>query len=127
MAELWRYQDRLAAGQLSLKRGRNELDDILLHGSAGYGRADIRSDERDARAFDFGFDYSKLRVDNGNAGMQAAFGPEDSRISGMDPGLLEGASASLNRARSDIACGQDFPEAISRMGSISHFPSVPWV
>ncbi|KAI5056344.1 hypothetical protein GOP47_0028162 [Adiantum capillus-veneris] len=62
MADYWRYQDRLGAGQLLTKRPRTELDDALLHGAAGYGRGELRYDERDARLLDLGLDYGKTGV-----------------------------------------------------------------
>lgn len=134
MAEIWRYQDRLAAGLLLAKRPRAELDDVLRHGSAGSGRGDIRYDERDARLLDYGLDHVKTGATFASvlasagitglgdgtllgAGVTGSLrgpgmglsGLEDSQLSGLDSGLLTSASAGLNGGRSDVLARQDVP------------------
>lgn len=128
MADYWRYQDRIGAGQLLAKRPRAELDEVLLHGGAGYGRGELRYDERDARILDLGLNYGKsgagygssaLGADvsglgdasylNANASRVGLSGLDDLRLSGVDPGLLRGAGAGLNPGRDDLFLRQDGP------------------
>ncbi|MCO5551363.1 hypothetical protein L7F22_004865 [Adiantum nelumboides] len=120
MADYWRYQDRLGAGQLLSKRPRSELDDALLQSTAGYGRGELRYDERDARLLDLGLDYGKtgagygsgVLADSGltDATLFSANAPrvssmaalDDLRLSAMDPGLLKGSGAGLHLGRGDL-------------------------
>ncbi|MCO5577176.1 hypothetical protein L7F22_031000 [Adiantum nelumboides] len=120
MVDYWRYQDRLGAGQLLSKRPMSKLDDALLQNTAGYGRGDLRYDERDARLLDLGLDYEKTGAGYGS-GVLVDFGLTDAtffsenaprvslmaalddlRLSAMDLGLLKGSGAGLHLGRGDL-------------------------
>ncbi|MCO5603088.1 hypothetical protein L7F22_057233 [Adiantum nelumboides] len=116
MVDYWQYQDRLGAGQLLSKHPRSKLDDALLQSTAGYGRGELRYDERDAHLLDLGLDYGKTGAGYGSGVLvdfgltDATFLPrvslmadlDDLRLSAMNLGLLKGSGAGLHLGRGDL-------------------------
>ncbi|KAI5056456.1 hypothetical protein GOP47_0028274 [Adiantum capillus-veneris] len=74
MGDYWRYGDRLAAGQVPVKRLRAEFDDLAPASTTYYPREELRFDDRDGRMLLKDTDVLGMGYGSGLTGAEIASG-----------------------------------------------------